>query len=189
MWWYVVQCVFSLWKGTLVLHWRILFNRRTRCGINTLWLFIFIPYHKIVCPFRSQDSFDSPVDLFVWLGFFCLLQSFQTKTNQKLLMWCSIPQSSGVLICKRELRALGSLISWMLFCAWDQQTGDRTHSWVYPLGQCALNTENSFGLVDVNANFYHAGLNTFWARLQKIRVWCHDQVTVGSQSKFLLSGL
>ncbi|NXU01142.1 MED15 polymerase, partial [Buphagus erythrorhynchus] len=30
-----------------------------------------------------------------------------------------------------------------------QQAGDRTHSWVYLPGQCALNTENSFDLVDV----------------------------------------
>lgn len=70
-----------------------------------------------------------------------------------------------------------------------QQTGDRTHSWVYLPGQRALNTKNSFDLVDVRANLYHASLNTFWARLQKIRVWSHGQVTVESQSKFMLSGL
>lgn len=53
----------------------------------------------------------------------------------------------------------------------------------------ALNTNNSFGLVDVNANFYYASLSTFWVRLQKIRVQCHDQVTEESQGKFMLNGL
>lgn len=70
-----------------------------------------------------------------------------------------------------------------------QQNEGRTHSWVYLPGQCTLNTNNSFGLVDVNANLYYASLSTFWLRLQKIRVQCHDQVTEESQGKFMLSGL
>lgn len=149
----------------------MLFNRRTRCDINTLWLFVFTPYDKTVFLFCHKTHLILQwVYLFGW-GFFAYYSLFKQNKTKKLLIWHCISQSPGVLIWKR-VRTESPYQPWCCSVPETQQTGDRTHSWVYLPGQCALNTKKSFDLVDVNANFYHASLNIFWARLQKIRVWC-----------------
>lgn len=179
-------CVFSLEKN-LGVALKNAFQQKDQMWYQYLVAIYFYTIWQNTLSFSTTRLIWFSSEFICLVGLLCLLQSFQTK--QELFIWCHIPQSPGVLMCRRELRALSSLISWVLFCAWHSQTGDKTQSWVHLSGQGALNTKNSFDLVDVNANFYHSGLNTFWARLEKIRAWCHDQVTVGSQSKFVLSGL
>lgn len=95
-------CIFSLGKN-LGIALKNAFQQKDQMWYQYLVAICFYPIWQNSLPFLSQDSFDSPVSLFVWLGFFCLLQSFQTKQNKtkKLLIWHCISQSPGVLIWKR----------------------------------------------------------------------------------------
>lgn len=112
-------CIFSSWKN-LGIALKNAFQQKDQMWYQYLVAICFYPIWQNSLPFLSQDSFDSPVSLFVWLGFFCLLQSFQTKQNKNC--WYDIVFHNHLVFWfERELklRALTSLISWVLFCAWD----------------------------------------------------------------------